>query len=480
MTSFILFSALLIQSQSKPATTDKEPVQASNLSFRLQQGQELVYRGLFMEEANSSRVQFQRSYRVECRALSLGSDDNSLEVATLTTLKQRANPTASPTVSSEPPATHVRLEILKCSNRGRWQPQANQGLMPLSGPPTMENGFMVEIPKNRLTEKDTWETSEDGRPVRTWSVAGWETLQGVRCLKLVGIQQTEDWEKPRADSNAWKRTDTVFFNPQSGIPQRFERMIETKDPAHSTPSQKSTLRCELETSLFYPGQLFEDRKKEITLAKNYRDGINPYMEDASRYAKDLSAIGKRIETQMELQTPTPYRESIFQTKKMVEMAIKGETQDRVIVPVSTKGLKVASIGTMAPDFVAQDFMKLESVRLNRLHGKPVLMVFFNPKSPLVDEVLAYTQGVQNGFGNQITVLGMSVVEDQAKVKKLMETGKYKFTVLDGSGLRTSYDLEATPKVVLLDSEGIVKLSCLGWGQETQQEIIREIRKVFQE
>ena len=68
----------------------------------------------------------------------------------------------------------------------------------------------------------------------------------------------------------------------------------------------------------------------------------------------------------------------------------------------------------------------------------------------------------------------------SKVKKLMETGKYKFTVLDGSGLRTSYDLEATPKVVLLDSEGIVKLSCLGWGQETQQEIIREIRKVFQE
>lgn len=480
MKSFIFMSVLLLQGQNAPVTPTQDPVQAGSLSFRFQQGQELVYRGIFLEEANSSRVQFQRSYRVECRALSLGSDDNGLEIATLTTLRQRSSPALLPTVSKEPPPSHIRLEILKSNTRGKWIPQANQELIPLEGPPTLECAFLVEIPKSRLTEKDTWETSEDGRPVRIWTVSGSEMIQGVKCLKLVGVQQTEDWEKTRADCNAWRRTDTIWFNPQLGLPQRFERVIELKDAAHNQPSQKSTMRCELETSLFYPGQLFEDRKKEITLARNYREGGLPYLEDAGRYAKQIIALNKRVESQMELQTQTPYRDAISQTRKMLDQAIKGEASEHGLIPVSTAGLKVAQVGSKAPDFVAQDLMKLESVRLNRLQGKPILMVFFNPKSPLIGDLLAFAQGIQNTFGSQVNVLGMSVIEDTELIQKVMGAGKFKFTVLNGSGLRTSYNLEATPKIVLVDSQGTVRLSCLGWGEETQQEIRREVQKVSKE
>lgn len=451
-----------------------------NLSFRFQQGQELVYRGIFIEEAHSSRVQFQRSYRVECRALSLGAEDSGFEIATLTTLKQRSSPALLPTVSKEPQPSHIRLEILQCNNRGKWLPKAGQGLVPLEGPPTLECSFIVEIPKSRLAENDTWETSEDGRPVRIWTVNGSEMIQGVKCLKLVGTQQTDDWEKPRADCNAWKRTDTVWFNPQLGLPQRFERVIELKEPAHTQPAQKSTMRCELETSLFYPGQLFEDRKKEITLARNYREGGLPYLEDPGRYSKQIVALNKRVDSQLELQSQTPYREAIAQTRKMMDQALRGEASDQVLIPVSTAGLKVAQVGSKAPDFVAQDLVKLESVRLNRLQGKPILMVFFNPKSPLTGDLLAFTQGIQTAFGTQVKVLGMSVMEDPALVQKMMEAGNFKFTVLNGSGLRTSYNLEATPKIVLLDSQGTVRLSCLGWGEETQQEIVREVRKVSKE
>lgn len=85
---------------------------------------------------------------------------------------------------------------------------------------------------------------------------------GVKCIKVIGNQQTEDWGKTRADRQAWKRTDTVWLHPQLGVAQKLERTIEIKDPAHNEPSQKSTLRIELETSLVYPGQLFQDRKKK--------------------------------------------------------------------------------------------------------------------------------------------------------------------------------------------------------------------------
>ncbi|GEM_PF-333407 len=448
---------------------------SGNLNIRLQSSQELLYRGLFIEEEKSTRVQFQRSYRVETRALILDSDKNNFKVACLTVLKQRSNPAPFPPVSSDPPATSIRLETFICSSNGKVMNGSNLGQIPLEGPPTIEWGGIIELP---LIKKSTWETTEEGRPICVWTVAGVEMSQGVKCLKLIGIQQTDDWVKTRADRQAWKRVDTVWLNTQLGVAQKLERTIEIKDPAHNEASHKSTMRYELETSLVYPGQLFEDRKKEIRLAQNFRDSANGYSQDIGKYTNQTKALIKQIKAQLELMSQTPYRDAITHTTKRLEATLKGENTGPVIVPVSATSLQVAKLGLKAPDFIAQNMLKQESVRLARMEGKTILMVFYNPKSPLSPEILEFTKAMQLKYGESVTVLGMSVLEDNDLVKKQAETYKINFPVLNGSGLRTSYGLESTPKVLVLDAKGIVRMNLLGWGEETQSEINAELQKVM--
>jgi hypothetical protein len=42
------------------------------------------------------------------------------------------------------------------------------------------------------------ETLEEGQPIRSWSVAGTELINATSCVKLVGVQQSDDWDRPRA------------------------------------------------------------------------------------------------------------------------------------------------------------------------------------------------------------------------------------------------------------------------------------------
>ena len=180
MYSILILATGLGLAQAEENKTAKSMQVANNISFRVQGAQELLYRGLFTEEARSSRVQFQRSYRVESRCLVLETEKNSSLLACLTILKQRNNPALLPTITSEPPATSVRLETFRCDSKGIIQPGHNLGKISLEGPSTIEYGYLLELPKTKLVENDTWETNEDGRPVCIWTVLGTEMVQGVK------------------------------------------------------------------------------------------------------------------------------------------------------------------------------------------------------------------------------------------------------------------------------------------------------------
>ena len=43
----------------------------------------------------------------------------------------------------------------------------------------------------------------------------------------------------------------------------------------------------------------------------------------------------------------------------------------------------------------------------------------------------------------------------------------------------SYAVEATPKVVLLDSDGVVRGTYLGWGRETPSAVTEELKRWLQ-
>jgi peroxiredoxin len=442
---------------------------------RLRRSEELVYRGTFTEEAQGLRVQFHRTYALEARLFVLDTPPRSADVALLTTLRTRPG-SAAPASRVPPASASVRLDRFAVDLHGKITPPPNLSLVvPSDGAPPVECGFLVEAPGGRVTTGQAWEVVEPGRPVRTWRVAGSEMVNGTSCLKLVGLQQSEDWDRPRADRPAWRRRDTVWLAPRLGLAQRVERVVEQREPAHSEVSQRGTLRYELESSFHFTGQLAEDRQQEVLQALAFRDSAAPLLSAPARYGRQLGALLAKINYHIENQPPTPYREAVLQTRRHVEAARRGEVLPAAVAPAHPTSA-VAAVGRTAPDFLTTEFAGGASARLSRWLGRPAVLVFYHPASATAADVLHFAQDLHSRYGRHLGVVALSVSDDSQTVLAQRTALHLSFPILHGSGLRVSYAIESTPKIVLLDATGVVRGAYLGWGRETPAEVLAELRR----
>src|SRR5207244_6173758 len=111
--------------------------------------------------------------------------------------------------------------------------------------------------------------------------------------------------------------------------------------------------------------------------------------------------------------PTPYREAIVQLQRRLEYARTAPTTPVKVAEPPTRSA-VATVGQPAPDFVVSGLTTQQSVRLHRLLGKPILLVFYNPTSQTAVELLRFAQAVQNR-SQAITVIGLPVSDDTSGV-----------------------------------------------------------------
>ena len=440
----------------------------------LGKAQELVYRGSFTEEANGAGVQFNRAFRIESRVFVLETPAQGADVAFLTILKSR-DPQSNAPAGGEPTAESVRLELAHVDAQGGVKADPGVALaVPLEGPPTLECGAFAVVPDGRVAADATWETAEEGRPMRTWRVLGAEQIDGERCVKLEGVQKSDDWDKPRGDRPAWRRTDTVWLAPGLGVASRVERVVERREPARRDPTYKGVLRYELEESMQYTGRLYEERRREITQAHAFADAAAPLLTTPAKYGPQLTALMNRIAYHLDHQPQTPYREAVLQVKRRVEAAQRGETPpapatvDPPDVPPA-----VAAVGGEAPDFLAPDLVANTTFHLRPALGKPTLLVFYNPASPSAAVVLAYAQQMSDSH-KDLSVLALSMSGDVDAARKQRADLKLTVPLLDGSGLRTSYNVDGTPKLMLLDGKGVVRGDFTGWGRETPDEVLEEL------
>src|SRR5262249_38741550 len=229
----------------------------------------------------------------------------------LTVLRLR-NPSGSGVQRGGTPAEDLslysaRMTMARIDLQGRVTAPAGVSLtVPLDGPPTLECGAFVEMPHSRVGPDRTWEVSEEGRPPRSWTAGGGEMVNGTSCIKLVGVQQSDDWDRPRADRIAWRRTDTVWMAPRTGVAHRVERLIERREPARKEPTQRTVLRYELESNLQYPGPLFADRRREIQQARAFAESAAPLLPTPTKNVPQLEALLTKINHHLENQPPTPY------------------------------------------------------------------------------------------------------------------------------------------------------------------------------
>jgi peroxiredoxin len=457
-----LLGCVLAPAQTPPTDARFQP--------HLARSQELLYRGTYGEENVGERTQYTRSYRVETRVFVLDANAKETELAVLTVLKNRDGKAA------EPAAASVRLEHVRVDALGKLLADPGVSLaVPPDGVPTIECGIVVEVAKGRKAGDEKWEVTEEGRPVRAWQIAGTETVSGTACLKVVGVQQSDDWDRPDGARPALRRTDTLWLAPRLGVAFKVERVMEHKEAGRKEPNQRAVLRYELEGNLQYPGQLSEDRHAEIQQAFAFRDSALPLLPTPAKYGPQLTALLDKIDYHLDHQTPTPYRDAVLAVKQRVEAARRGEVPPQV--PEDNPAApKVAAVGQTAPDFLVSSFTSPKSTRLRNLQGKAVLLVFYSPVSSISPDVLRYADKMNTTYGQKLTVVGMSVSDDEDKVKKQLVDLNLTIPVLHGGGLRVTFGVETTPKLVLIDANGFVRGGWLGWGQETPDEVMAELKQ----
>ncbi|HEY7310503.1 MAG TPA: redoxin domain-containing protein [Gemmataceae bacterium] len=441
----------------------------------LHRAQEMVYRGTFHEEGRGGRVQFSRSYRLETRIFVFDTPPKGAEVALLTTLKHRPS-SGSPSISSDMTPSSVRLERAKVDLQGNLKADAGVNLMvPLDGAPTLEAAAFVALPGGRVSVGQEWLAVEGDRPPILWRATGTDMAGGNSCIKLVGEQKSDDWDRPRADRTAWHRQDTVWLVPHLGLVYRVEREILQREPAHREPTQRSILRIEMDSSFQLSGAADTSRRQEITQALAFRDSLTPLLAQPTRYGQHLTALVKKIDYHLANQPETPYRPAVSQVKRRAEAALRGESLPEPVRETKTTP-SVATLGQLAPDFVATNFTSGGSSQLRRMAGKPVVLVFYHPASPTTPAVLRYAQQLLAKYPQRVNVVGMSVSDGAEAVRRQHDELGLTFPILGGSGLRGSFGVESTPKIVLLDGSNIVRGEYLGWGQETPSEVSEELKR----
>jgi len=444
---------------------------------RLNRGQELVYSGSFSEQLVGKGVQCNRTYRLESRVFVLDTPPQGADVALLTALRlQDARAPGAPEVAAAEPGS-VRLELAHVDLQGKVTAAAGGPLpVPLDGPATVECGAFVELPHNRAGPGTTWDVAEEGRPPRTWRAVAAEAVNGTACLKLTGVQQSPDWDHPRADQTAWRRQDNVWLT-RAGIACKVERVIEQREPARREATQRSVARFELKDSLVYPGQLCADRAYEIRQACTFMALAEPLLREPGNYsAGHYEALLARIGYHLDNHLETPYRAAVLQVQRRLEAARRGEQPPAGLPEAPAPLVPAAAQGQAAPDFVAADLRNRDPARLSRLRGRPVLLIFFTPESPHAEQVLRVGRQVTRAFGTKVAVLGLALTDDTEAVLKLWEQQQLTYPPLSGRGLTLNFGVTSTPMFVVLDADGIVRSSYVGWGVEFPHAITEELRR----
>ncbi len=502
VTTLCLLGCVLTTAQPAPlplGTGPQAPLAAGpreagiswQLTPKLGNAQELVYRGTFSEQAFGGRVQFNRSYRLETRVFVLESSPQALDVAILTMLRDRPASTTPGTPAKapekpeagDPSVRSARLERVMVDPLGRLSPEAGVSLaVPLEGPPTIECSAFIATPRGRVVLNQPWTMSEAGRPDWRWQAAGTEVVNAASCLKLVGVQQSDDWEHPRGDRAAWRRTDTVWVAPRTGVACQVQRVIEHRPAGRTSPTQRSVLEYTLQRSMQYPAGLTDTPRRDIEQAGQFLAAARPYLGQPAHFGRELTALLTRIDAHLERQpTPTPYREAVLQVRARVDAARRGETPPAlpsdVTEPLASGPAPVpqeVTPGRLAPEFVAPDYSDPEhSAGLRDWKGRPLLMVFYSPDSRHVDELMQLALSISSRH-KQVAMVGLTMAGDAEQINRQRHAKGWKFPVLDGTGLRISYAVDCTPKMVLVGADGVVRATVVGWGDETANEVYAEL------
>ncbi len=432
-------------------------------------GQEYLYRGTIKETNLGQSIQLLNQFHLELRVIVLSIKGKSAEVICCTKLVQQGIPKIEQALS----VNLVRANIDEGGKISSCSAPSGMSLI-VDGPATWENGFLLPVPAEPQRPGSSWEVAESARLPRRFTWLPPEEFPTHIMIK--GEQQSIDWEHPRGDSAAWRRTEKLTFTPKATLPTKVERTIERRAPAHQQITGRIVTEYELVRLEVIAGPLFDERKQDIQQIKLFQEEVNllaSQLHDAqTRTAWHRLAV--RLERYQNAPGHSPYREALNSLLSTVQAGMdnrlslqqaKYETSERSI-----------PIGQLTPSFTLLTPAG-QTINSNQCRGKPCLMVFMQPGSELTKSLSVLIPTWQQSLGtNTFGCLLLSSTDASNTLPAISEPKGTLLKVANGRPLVASYGANVTPYFVLLDADGALISTHEGWGPEVKQDLQKKIKQ----
>jgi hypothetical protein len=464
MTSIVLLVATMI------ATAP--PGEARPVPLRLERGQEFVYHAVYNQESDRPGSHLTRL--LDTYVLILDASPQGAQAAIMTVMRVENKP-------GEESVPVVRVEYARINPFGRvtFDPTSPLPLLPIDGPPTLDPLPFVELPAKVPEPNRAWESVDaDQVPLgRRLLVAEFHPLD--RCWKLKSEQSSGDWNV--AGRTVWKRDEMAWMSLQHGFVVRLERTTEWR--TESGERWKSNLVADLDgLPAEWEGNSteFKERKAEIKTAVDFAKELDELTKprgepDYRGYSNLLRGLDRYVSRE------TPYAVAMKSLRRRAELARSGERPpDPLIIRTQKESPKPVEEDQLIPDFTAIDLGGGPALRSASLKGRPTLLIFFKPKSPLSMAVLRYTQAATDAYVKKarlVHVVLLAVEADSNEVGKLRAERQLEMPVYDGKAVVGLFAGHSTPRVIVLDKAGTVKTVYPGWNGEFKDLIHKELLKL---
>src|SRR5262249_20722464 len=126
-------------------------------------------------------------------------------------------------------------------------------------------------------------STDPARPAETWQlVSPPEFINAERCAKLVMVQQTADWEKPRGGQTAWQRVGEVWVSTRDATARRVHRGIRQRDGLAEAPAAWIEVKYDLTDRSKLIGRTYDRSRAEIETAYAAAAELAVLLQDAAR------------------------------------------------------------------------------------------------------------------------------------------------------------------------------------------------------
>jgi peroxiredoxin len=148
----------------------------------------------------------------------------------------------------------------------------------------------------------------------------------------------------------------------------------------------------------------------------------------------------------------------------------------LLVAGCDRGSKPRLIGDPAPDFTLKDDSN-RTVSMHELKGKPVVLnIWASYCVPCIQEMPSLTQ-LQRRMGANITILAVSVDEDQSAYRKFLRDHEIDLLTAWDPDKKTPklYGTEQWPETYIIDSSGTVRRKIVNSADFTSPEIVNYLK-----